>query len=148
MTGTDAGGASDVRKGTARWRRTTGCMMSGAVGNATGIATVDAALVARTAGQVLREVRQSRSLSLRQVTVRSRGEFKPSSLASYERGERMISLERLLALAEVYAVPPESIVASISGRLAGGAGASASGPGSDVPRGVGLESRSFESVGR
>jgi hypothetical protein len=59
-------------------------------------------------------------LSLRQVTVRSRGEFKPSSVASYERGERQISLERLFALARVYAVAPERVVAAIAYRLGEG----------------------------
>jgi transcriptional regulator with XRE-family HTH domain len=49
----------------------------------------------------LRQIRTGRSLSLRQVTVRSGGRFKPSSIASYERGERQISLERLFALAHV-----------------------------------------------
>jgi transcriptional regulator with XRE-family HTH domain len=57
-------------------------------------------------------------LSLRQVTVRSGGQFKPSSVASYERGERNISLERLFALAEVYGVAPERIVAAIAHELA------------------------------
>jgi transcriptional regulator with XRE-family HTH domain len=66
---------------------------------------------------VLRQVRAGRSLSLRQVTVRSGGRFKPSSVASYERGERQISLERLFALADVYDVAPERIVAAIAYRL-------------------------------
>ena len=65
-------------------------------------------------------MRLGRGLSLRQVTVRSGGRFKPSSVASYERGERMISLERLFALAEVYEVAPERIVAAIAHRLEGG----------------------------
>jgi transcriptional regulator with XRE-family HTH domain len=69
------------------------------------------------AGEVLRRVRQGRSLSLRQVTVRSGGRFKPSSVASYERGERQISLERLFALAGVYDVAPERIVAAIEHAL-------------------------------
>ena len=72
---------------------------------------------AAAAGEVLRQVRAGRSLSLRQVTVRSGGRFKPSSVASYERGERQISLERLFALAEVYEVAPERIVAAIAYRL-------------------------------
>lgn len=58
-----------------------------------------------------------RSLSLRQVTVRSGGRFKPSSVASYERGERQISLERLFALAKVYDIAPQRIVAAISHQL-------------------------------
>jgi transcriptional regulator with XRE-family HTH domain len=74
---------------------------------------------AAAAGEVLREVRTGRSLSLRQVTVRSGGRFKPSSIASYERGERQISLERLFALADVYGVAPERIVAAIAHRLEG-----------------------------
>lgn len=65
----------------------------------------------------MRQVRVGRSLSLRQVTVRSGGRFKPSSVASYERGERQISLERFFALAEVYDVAPERIVAAIAYRL-------------------------------
>lgn len=65
-------------------------------------------------------MRVGRALSLRQVTVRSGGRFKPSSVASYERGERMISLERLFALAEVYEVAPERIVAAIAHRVEGG----------------------------
>lgn len=69
------------------------------------------------AGEVLREIRLGRSFSLRQVTVRSGGRFKPSSVASYERGERQISLERLFALAEVYQVAPERITAAIAHRL-------------------------------
>jgi transcriptional regulator with XRE-family HTH domain len=75
---------------------------------------------AAVAGQVLREVRIGRSLSLRQVTVRSGGRFKPSSVASYERGERQISFERLFALAEVYDVAPERIVAAVAHRLEAG----------------------------
>lgn len=74
-------------------------------------------MFAEVAGEVLRQVRAGRSLSLRQVTVRSAGRFKPSSIASYERGERQISLERLFALAEVYEVAPERIVAAIAYRL-------------------------------
>lgn len=69
---------------------------------------------AAATGEVLRQVRAGRSLSLRQVTVRSGGRFKPSSVASYERGERQISLERFFSLAEVYDVAPERIVAAIA----------------------------------
>jgi transcriptional regulator with XRE-family HTH domain len=45
------------------------------------------------------------------------GGLKPSSVASYEPGERMISLERLLALADDNDVPPEHLVAAVSQRL-------------------------------
>jgi transcriptional regulator with XRE-family HTH domain len=71
----------------------------------------------RIVGEVLRQVRAGRGLSLHQVTVRSGGDFKPSSVASYERGERQISLARLFSLAEVYDVAPERIVAAIAYRL-------------------------------
>jgi transcriptional regulator with XRE-family HTH domain len=82
------------------------------VGNRQNIADQDD--FAAAAGEVLRQVRTGRSLSLRQVTVRSGGRFKPSSIASYERGERQISLERFFALAEVYEVAPERIAAAIA----------------------------------
>ena len=86
------------------------------------------------AGNVLRQIRTGRSLSLRQVTVRSGGRFKPSSIASYERGERQISLERLFALADVYGVAAERIVAAIAHRLEAqrGEGRAANGSGRDV----------------
>lgn len=73
--------------------------------------------LATEAGEVLRQIRTSRSLSLRQVTIRSAGRFKPSSIASYERGERQISLERLFALAALYDVEPEKIVRAIAFRM-------------------------------
>lgn len=89
---------------------------------------------APAAGSVLREIRVGRSLSLRQVTVRSGGRFKPSSIASYERGERQISLERLFALADVYGVAVERIVAAIAHRLQSqrGENRAANGGGRDV----------------
>jgi transcriptional regulator with XRE-family HTH domain len=86
-------------------------------GNRTDIETPDATRLSTVAGEVLRQVRLARSLSLRQVTVRSGGRFKPSSVASYERGERKISLERLFALADVYDIAPERIVAAIAHSL-------------------------------
>lgn len=86
------------------------------------------------AGAVLRRVRQHQGLSLRQVTVRSNGRFKPSSIASYERGERQISLERLFALAEVYGVAPEQVVAAIADRLERAGETTPSRPGRDDPR--------------
>ena len=81
---------------------------------------IDTSSFAVTAGRVLRDVRVGRNLSLRQVTIRSGGRFKPSSVASYERGERQISLERLFSLAAVYDVEPERVVAAIAHRLGQG----------------------------
>ena len=73
---------------------------------------------------MLRDVRTGRRLSLRQVAIRSGGRFKPSSVASYERGERQLSLERLFSLSEVYGVEPERIVAAVAHRLSGQEGQS------------------------
>jgi transcriptional regulator with XRE-family HTH domain len=81
------------------------------------VETMSPTAFAGAAGEVLRRVREGRSLSLRQVTVRSGGRFKPSSVASYERGERQISLERLFALARVYDIAPERVVAAIAHRI-------------------------------
>jgi transcriptional regulator with XRE-family HTH domain len=80
---------------------------------------IDTRTFASTAGRVLRSVRTGRRLSLRQVAIRSGGRFKPSSVASYERGERQLSLERLFSLSEVYGIEPERIVAAIAHRLRG-----------------------------
>ena len=66
---------------------------------------------------MLGAIRNERGFSIRQVTVRSRDAFKPWSIVSYERGERTISLERLISLAAVYGVAAEEIVAAISRRL-------------------------------
>lgn len=87
------------------------------MGEKSSIETMRQPGVTVAAGAVLRQIRLSRSLSLRQVTIRSEGRFKPSSVASYERGERQLSLERLFALASVYDVAPEGIVALIARRL-------------------------------
>src|SRR4051812_7706106 len=78
---------------------------------------IDGRTFSSAVGGVLRDVRTSRKLSLRQVAIRSGGRFKPSSVASYERGERQLSLERLFALAEVYGIEPERVVAVIAQRL-------------------------------
>ena len=82
--------------------------------------SIDPETFASTAGRVLRDVRLGRNLSLRQVTIRSGGRFKPSSVASYERGERQLSLNRLFSLAAVYDVEPERIVAAIAHQLRAG----------------------------
>lgn len=94
-----------------------GCVAREIVGIDFGIDEPSLTEFADVAGEILRQVRQGRGLSLRQVTVRSGGRFKPSSVASYERGERQISLERLFALADVYDVAPERIVAAIAHEL-------------------------------
>jgi transcriptional regulator with XRE-family HTH domain len=67
----------------------------------------------RVIGGVLRDMRTKRGLTLRQTATRSAGTFKPSVLAAYERGERSLSLERFHALANVYDVPPERLLAEV-----------------------------------
>ena len=50
-------------------------------------------------GDRLRAIRRQKGLSLHDVEARSRQEFKASVLGAYERGERAISVPRLLRLA-------------------------------------------------
>jgi transcriptional regulator with XRE-family HTH domain len=75
-------------------------------------------------GERLRAIRRQKGLSLHDVEARSGMEFKASVLGAYERGERAISVPRLLRLAEMYDVPsdqllPRDVEAEID--LAGGA---------------------------
>lgn len=74
---------------------------------------------AKVIGSVLRAVRRERGLTLRQAGTASRGRFPPTSLASYERGERSISLERFCHLAGVYRVAPDRLVAEIMRTIEG-----------------------------
>ena len=52
-------------------------------------------------GERLRAIRRQKGLSLHDVEARSTLEFKASVLGAYERGERAISVPRLLRLAEI-----------------------------------------------
>jgi transcriptional regulator with XRE-family HTH domain len=67
----------------------------------------------KVVGEVLRNARQERGLTLHDVQVRSRGRFKPSSLGGYERGERNLSLERFRDLADLYGVPADQLLAKV-----------------------------------
>ena len=69
-------------------------------------------------GAVLRQAREDRDLTLRDVQARSMGRFKPSSLGGYERGEREISVHRFCELAAVYQIPPDRLLASVLDRVA------------------------------
>jgi transcriptional regulator with XRE-family HTH domain len=75
--------------------------------------------VAAEIGHVLRQVRRSRGLTLRDVALRSRGALKATSIAGYERGERSVSLGRFLVLARFYDVPPARLVGEIVRRIEG-----------------------------
>lgn len=64
----------------------------------------------RRIGARLRSIRRQRKLTLVEVEVDSRAEFKPSVLGAYERGERAISVLRLARLARLYSVPIEQLL--------------------------------------
>ena len=61
-------------------------------------------------GERLRAIRRQKGLSLHDVEARSKLEFKASVLGAYERGERAISVPRLLRLAEIYEVPAHQLL--------------------------------------
>ena len=56
-------------------------------------------------GLRLRAARRQRGWSLGDVEAKTEGEFKASVVGAYERGERAISVQRFVRLAEVYDVP-------------------------------------------
>jgi transcriptional regulator with XRE-family HTH domain len=61
-------------------------------------------------GERLRAIRRQKGLSLHDVEARSGMEFKASVLGAYERGERAISVPRLLRLADIYEVPSDQLL--------------------------------------
>ena len=61
-------------------------------------------------GERLRAIRRQKGLSLHEVEARSGHEFKASVLGAYERGERALSVSRLVRLAELYDVPPDQLL--------------------------------------
>jgi transcriptional regulator with XRE-family HTH domain len=68
------------------------------------------ALESAQIGERLRAIRRQQGLSLHDVEARSGEEFKASVLGAYERGERALSVSRLLRLAELYDVPPDQLL--------------------------------------
>ena len=56
-------------------------------------------------GMRLRAARRQRGWSLGDVESNTEGEFKASVVGAYERGERAISVQRFVRLAQVYDVP-------------------------------------------
>jgi transcriptional regulator with XRE-family HTH domain len=69
-------------------------------------------------GRALRRARLARGMTLRDVGVRSNGQFKPTAVAGYERGERAIALERFCELARLYGMEPERLLLQIMWRMA------------------------------
>ncbi|MEY4901278.1 MAG: hypothetical protein RLZZ190_5 [Actinomycetota bacterium] len=56
-------------------------------------------------GHALREVRRARKWTLADFEKASHGRIKAVVLGSYERGSRSVSVDKLQAIAEIYAVP-------------------------------------------
>lgn len=53
----------------------------------------------------LRQIRQQQKLTLKQVEIRSRGQWKAVVVGSYERGSRSLSISRAQQLCDFYGVP-------------------------------------------
>jgi transcriptional regulator with XRE-family HTH domain len=65
---------------------------------------------AHEVGVRLRTIRTQQGRSLQQVENLSRGRWKAAAVGSYERGDRMISVEGLAALADFYGVPVHALL--------------------------------------
>jgi len=61
-------------------------------------------------GNRLRAARRKRGWSLGEVENFTDGEFKASVVGAYERGERAISVQRFVRLADVYSVPAADLL--------------------------------------
>ncbi len=61
-------------------------------------------------GQRLRAARRQRGWSLGEVETKTGGEFKASVVGAYERGERAISVQRFVGLAESYGLPATELL--------------------------------------
>ena len=61
-------------------------------------------------GEKLRQIRKEQRLSLHDVEQQSNHEFKASVVGAYERGERSISVARLIRLCEQYRISPSSVL--------------------------------------
>ncbi len=66
--------------------------------------------ISEQVGDRLRAIRRQKGLSLHEVEARSGQEFKASVLGAYERGERALSVSRLVRLAELYDVPADQLL--------------------------------------
>jgi transcriptional regulator with XRE-family HTH domain len=67
----------------------------------------------KAVGAVLRDARRARCLTLRDVHRVTLGRYPVSTVAGYERAERMPSLARFCELARVYDVAPEAMLADV-----------------------------------
>lgn len=69
-------------------------------------------------GGVLRDVRHAARLTLSEVEERSGGAINKSRLASYERGNREIKVDTLIALAPIYGTTPTDLLRLIQAGVA------------------------------
>jgi len=67
-------------------------------------------------GSRLRAVRRQRGLSLQDVATRTGHEFQASAVSAYERGDRALSVTRLLRLAKCYGVPAQALLPRATAR--------------------------------
>ena len=67
--------------------------------------------------QRLRSVREAKSLTLLDVEEKSGGQVTAVALGSYERGDRQISLSKLLQIARVYELPASEILTQKTERV-------------------------------
>ncbi|MGH2712025.1 MAG: helix-turn-helix domain-containing protein [Actinomycetota bacterium] len=67
--------------------------------------------ISEAIGEALRRARRSRGMTLHDVRRISNGRFKPSSVGSYERGTRTISVPLLCELSALYGIPPDRVLA-------------------------------------
>jgi transcriptional regulator with XRE-family HTH domain len=68
-------------------------------------------------GTVLREHRLACGYTLHDVSTKSRGLVKASALASYERAERKITLERFVYLMSLYDTPADRALGEVMARM-------------------------------
>jgi transcriptional regulator with XRE-family HTH domain len=90
--------------------------------------------LAQATGAALRDARRAAGLSLSELSDRSGGRFKPSSLGGYERGERALSLARFCVIADLLNVPADQLLGDILDRLR-----------PDTRRGITIDLRSLPS---
>lgn len=85
---------------------------------------VDPAYTHEVGGR-LRAIRKQQRLSLQAVEARSEGRFKAVVVGSYERGDRVVSVNRLAELADFYGVPITELLpqGSVAPPLASGGAA-------------------------
>lgn len=68
---------------------------------------------ATAVGARLRQIRRSSKLSLNEVAEKSGDYFKASCLGAYERGDRVIPVDRLVELAAFYGFPASAVLVGI-----------------------------------